>query len=451
MLNDSAETVGAANSVPLALHSTNQSGFQQAYQLASCFDIEPGNAVTAAFLSLLFQQTGARDSLVKLRDWLNTYVSSFIKKPLREQADQVEKVLAVAAYLYTSYQTRQKTFNQSQLFEYINYAQKQSWFDDTFIAFYCGFLKDEVDTCREVDNFFKSNLDIFLSKKNIPAICQALIVLSEKASDVDRQRCHQVIRQRMENSALPLRDSAWVLWSMHTAVDVSNQQAAQELANVIHTRLQEYMSMLVRESQVFSLLALMLNDMGQADLRRYVTSISANNTSSLVKLTFHEGVVNLSKADSLGNTDMDRLSVADVSLALIALSATGWHRLIGVPQAQENHLRSSLRKAQELTEGAVIISKGELSVANILAIILEMILGVVIFSYFLDVKLNFSFDVSQVSLPDSLRDIDLSILLVAGWLDHLAAQIKALRSGKSAIEGMLQLPILRHFGIGKKL
>lgn len=450
MVNDSAETVGAANPIPLVLHSTNQSGFQQAYQLASCFDIEPGNAVTAAFLSLLFQQTGSRDSLMKLRDWLNTYVSSFIKKPLREQADQVEKVLAVAAYLYTSYQTKQKTFNQSQLVAYISYAQKQSWFDDTFIAFYCGFLKDEVDTCREVDNFFKNNLDIFISKKNIPAICQALIVLSEKVSDVDRQRCYQVIRQRMEYSALSLRDSAWVLWSMHTADD-SNQQLAQELANVIHTRLQEYMSILVRESQVFSLLALMLNDMGQADLRRYVTSISANNTGSLIALTFHEGVVNLSKADSLGNTDMDGLSVADISLALIALSATGWHRLIGVPQAQESQLVSSLRKAEELTEGAVIISKGELAVANILAIILEMILGVVIFSYFLNVKLNFSFDVSQVSLPDSLRDIDLSALLVAGWLDHLAAQIGALRSGKSAIEGMLQLPILRHVGIGKKL
>lgn len=439
------------NSVPLSLHSVNQSGFQQAFQLASCFDIEPGNTVTAAFLSLLFQQTGSRDSLMKVRDWLNAYVSSFIKKPLREQADQVEKVLAVAAYLHASYQTKQKTFNQSQLFEYINYAQKQSWFDDTFIAFYCGFLKDEVDTCREVDNFFKSNLDIFLSKKNIPAICQALIVLSEKITDVDRQRCYQVIRQRMEYSALPLRDSAWVLWSMYTAADVSNQQSAQELANVIHTRLQEYMSMLVRESQVFSLLALMLNDMEQADLRRYAASISANNTSSFVKLTFHEGVVNLSKADSLGKTDMDRLSVADVSLALIALSATGWHRLIGVPQAQEKQLKTSLRKAQELTEGDVIVSKRELAVANILAIILEMTLGVIIFSYFLNVKLNLSFDVSQVSLPDSLRDIDLSALLVAGWLDHLAAQIRALRSGKSAIEGMLQLPILRHVGIGRKL
>ena len=99
---DSTEAIEVTNSTPLVLYKISQSSFQQAFQLASCFDTEPGNAVTAAFLALLFQQTESRDSLIKLRDWLNTHVSSFISKPLREQTDQVDKVLAVAAYLYTA-------------------------------------------------------------------------------------------------------------------------------------------------------------------------------------------------------------------------------------------------------------------------------------------------------------------------------------------------------------
>lgn len=449
---DSTEAIEVTNSTPLVLYKISQSSFQQAFQLASCFDTEPGNAVTAAFLALLFQQTESRDSLIKLRDWLNTHVSSFISKPLREQTDQVDKVLAVAAYLYTAYRTKRRVSNQSQFLEYISYAQKQSWFDNTFLAFFCSFLKDEIDACREVDGFFKSNLDTFLSKKNIPAICQALIVLNEQILVVDRQRCYQTIEHRMEHATLPLRDSAWVLWSTYTAIENSDQQLTQELASVINDQLQEYMSMLIRESQIFSIIALLLNDIGQADLGGYITSISATNTNSPVQLTYNEGEVNLSlsKANRLGKTNIDGLSMADISLALTALSATGWHRMIGVPQAQEEQLTSSLEKTQEL-KGGVIISKGELRVANFLAIMLEAIIGIIIFSYFLKVKWNFSVDVSQVSLADSLRDIDLSVLLVAGWLDHLFAQVKALRSGKSAVEGMFQLPILRHFGIGKKL
>lgn len=421
--------------------------FSQALQLVRCFDSEPGSPRGAALLSMLFQQLHIQSSLKTLHSWLYEYVSVFATDTPRDQTDLIEKTLAIAVYLRTS---EQNSFNialpEGSLIDYIEYASRQSWLGDPFLAFYCSSI-ETVHVCRNAEAYFEANFERFLAKRHIPGICQALLVLDGRLSKLDRERAYETVCSIVLNQDAPLAHASWGLMALHRSVSIDTcQSVSRYLTERLDAKLTELMSAVVKESQLFGLLALIWSGADQTNIVHHLRDSATDDHDRLVHVDLDSpGTIRLAFNVTAANGDSlasvaDRPPLTDISLALIAMHTAGRHRLIGVPESEEERLISALQRAQQLEkESSVIISRPESIVGSILGITMTVVVGLGVILYFSGSRVRFSLDLSQVSW----RDIDVFLWLIV-WVDYVLSQIQAFRSGKSAIAGMLEIPIVRH-------
>lgn len=435
------DTVGTES--VLALQKANRSSFCQALQLIRCFDADPGNSRVAATLSLLFDRLQLKDSSERLYSWLYHYISVFATEPPRSQTDQSEKVLAVAAYLFIS---DRNGFDlgapESYLSTYIEYASSQSWFGDSFLAFYCNSLSDWT-ACQTVNAYFEDRFERFLARRHVPAICQAVLTLHTRLSAIDLDRSLEVLFNALSSQSISLNHASWGLMAFSKLAETASRtNMANKLAELIDKQLTDHVSDLVRESRLYTALAKIWGDVAQADIH-HLESSSTYKGGSSVDVTLNVSGPTSPSQDVPGqnkNTE-NRLSLADVGLALVALHFSGRHELLGVVATDEARLISSLQKAQELEEeGKVVLRRAENTVSSILAILVTFALGLALILYFLGGNISVALDVSEISW----RNIDVFLWAVV-WIDSLLAQIQTLWSGGSAIRGLLQIPLLRHF------
>ena len=257
----------------------------------------------------------------------------------------------------------------------------------------------------------------------------------------------------LSDHAMSLSHAAWGLMALSRATLMNDYQStAKRLAELIDVRLMEYLSELIRESRLFGLLALIWSGAEQTDVHRYLDLFSTSDNGSLASVDLdNSGTIRLSfnvlgRSGELANSGVTWPSLADVGLALTAMHTAGKHRLIGVVETEETRLVSWLQKAQrQEQEGAIVLSRLENTVGSLLAIAATLVLGLAAGLYFLGARFHFALDLSQVSW----RDIDVFLWMVV-WGDYVLAQIQTLRSGGSAISGMLQIPILRHLARHEK-
>ena len=416
---------------PLALHKAYRCSFYQFLQLVRCFDSDPGNPRVAAMLSLLFQRLQLRNSLERLSLWLQAYVSPFISESPRSQTDQPEKVLAVAAYLFIADQAGLDiAMPESHLSAYIQYASRQSWFGDSFLAFFCSSLRGWA-VCQAANTYFRANFKRFLSKNHIPTICQAVITLDADLPEVDIDRSLTTVCSALSSQDVSLNHAAWGLMALSRHIQIDTcRSVANDIAELIDERLGDCLSDLLQESRLHRVLAMIWAGAEQADVRHYVESLSASECDPLDRMT------RATKWPSL----------ADVGLALIALHTAGRHELLGVVSAEQARLISSLQQAHDLNqEGSVVLSRSENVLGSMLAITVTFVLGSALALYFLGGDIHFAIDLSKASW----RNID-DFLWGVVWVDYMIAQIQALLSGGSAIRGLLQIPLLRHFPRARK-
>jgi hypothetical protein len=187
----------------------------QVLQLIRAFFANPETSNLAAILCLLSRGNNLEDSQNELRKWLYNYITPFALNAVRSEQNLEEKTLAIAAYFLLEKNNQQDQFllPGEHLINYLEYAEKQFWFDDPFLAFFCYHLKDRLTCCEKIDTYFKSKYELFLQKKHIPSISQALIVLQNGASTVDLQRGYEAISSLLKNADLPDNHLAWALWA----------------------------------------------------------------------------------------------------------------------------------------------------------------------------------------------------------------------------------------------
>lgn len=444
---DSTSTSTLETELPFHLQKTWRSSFYQALQLVRSLDFTPSNSTTAAIFSLLFQQLDIKPSLKSLHTWLDSYIFPFATDNLRNQADQSEKSLAVATYLYISEQNNfDICFPSGDLIDHIEYASNQAWFGDSFLAFYCHNLRNNVVACENVGEYFRDNFERFLIKRHVPSICQTLLVLGSQLPDKDREKASGVICSALSERPLSLNHAAWGLLALSSNSNHEYQSEVTRLISQIDSELTDFTAGLLRESQLSGLLFLMRSGSDREDLRRFVDRLPTVSPNSFVD-------VNLSNPESVSITfncareDLETVNnqfnhplLADTALALLAMHSAQAHNVLGVVEADETRLISCLQTVKYLErEGSVVLYRQENILSNLLAIVATFLVGLTGGLFFLGVKLDYVFDFSKVSY----RDFDIALFALV-WADFLWSQVQALRSGQSALHGMLQLPLIRH-------
>ena len=168
-----------------SLSLIKRTSYFQGLQLVKCFDYEPQTIRTAAILSLVYLSDfiNSKELIEIIQNWLHAQIQEFLDHDPRDQTDLPEKTLAVAIYLNILSSTEYDTYlDRANLDKYIDYAAKQSWFSDPFVAFFCYKLHHLIDVCKDGEKFLESNFNKYILRKNIAAICQTLIVAKDKVS-----------------------------------------------------------------------------------------------------------------------------------------------------------------------------------------------------------------------------------------------------------------------------
>ena len=127
----------------------------------------------------------------------------------------------------------------------------------------------------------------------------------------------------------------------------------------------------------------------------------------------------------------------EVGLALLALEASGYHRVYGFPENQKEKIISILTTGEEVSNNAVVLIGVEKILNNVMGIGTTLILGGLIFSYFF-ADLNVSIDLSKIPF----RDVAVwSYLIVWGIL--LINQILSMKNNQTSSRGYMSLPIVK--------
>lgn len=435
-------TTARRDDLPLVLQKTFRRGFYECLQIVRCFDTFPGSPTTAAYLSLLFQKLQIQSSLSHLHISLAAYIESFIAQHPRNQTDLSGKVLAAAIYLNISDLNKLPCeFPERRLIDYIEYAAEQSWLQDSFLAYYCSYLEDSVTVCQGARAYFTDNFELFLNRRSISAVSQALIVLGETLAVPERVRGYKHL-YTVTTGDNSIRHSSWALTALandrSSIVDLASRR---RLVEHLERHLSEYSTQLVQKAGMPSLLALIWSKTDLTDIQQYFEHVAVHEETQVYTVDCIDPS-HLRLDIDLANLGGELTSVADVAVALIALAVAGEHRIVGVVEAEEGRLETALIHAQRLQEaGLVPISRKENTLLGGIALITVFSAGAAICLFFLEANVAIQWDFSKVSW----RNWNVWVFAVF-WIDYMLAMVQAIASGESVAKGMTQLPLIRHSG-----
>lgn len=429
----------------LELISSWKSEFDLGYLLVQSFDASPISFRTSAYMSLLFSRLDKKDALERLTDWLVDHIAPFHLHSPRDETDLEDKTLGIAAYIMAADCLEIEALPSDLLIDYIEYAEKQHWFNDTFLAFFCNFLRGQVQACEKIEDYFLANIEQFLARKNVAAICQSLIVLSKRLSNQDCDKATNLLVSLIPQdlSQPPSTDLFWAFWALSIVNRTSDQRFITSLDKEICLRLRENLAYLVKTFKPIGLFALARSDTTEEALEEYLKDFG---TEFQYEYNSANGKFTVYLKDSPGregNKDQkarkNYLDIGSLTFGILSMFMARRYSITGVSGSAEEILSSALEWNRQKSKGAILITKSSVIIGNYLALFLTVVIGI---SYIL-YTLGYGF---QIIAPQNVQRPGLGdVFLIVSWLDFLFSQIHSIKRGGSAIDGMRAVPVLRHF------
>jgi hypothetical protein len=421
----------------ILIHQTRHPLFREALELVRCFDVSPGTPNTAAAMSLVFDITGETDSQQKLGNWLGSYIEPFLLNPIRDEQNLPEKALAIATYIFIAKRIDlDYKLPDEYLINFIEYASEQSWFGDHFLAFYCHYLKDQLVACEGVDKYFSKNYEKVLAKKHIPAISQSLIVLHGSLTDLDSKRGIDLLTSLL-NESNNISYIAWGLW----AFSVHNQ-TLDNLVDLLQHSINSAFIAVRKDSGVLGLLILAAMGGQSAQLHEYLKRQAKLQEAEKVKISLTEDYFKVDlRSIANARSGLEHLSIFSLCIGLVSLKNSKREEISYISGLDSQSLAKISDRLKRLSSGGgVDLSRIEKNLLNVLIVVTMLLLIGIIF-YF-QIGGGLSFDNSNLGLSKLTWE---EIVITISLIDYLLGTIEAARMNGNALEGLLKLPILRHW------
>lgn len=374
----------------------------------------------ASFLAIIFKEENDKEAIEKIRSWLFEYISPFVCYVPRDQTDLREKTLAIAVYIYLEDSSKNDNrLPDEYIIKYIEYAAKQEWIDGTLIAFLSSLSSDKFVVCASAVRFLQEKLPDFILQNNIEAICQSFYVLTNIEED-QKAASLNVIKVCVSSSTVSTFDLAWAILLL------SKYGQVEDYELLVHTKenLFQFISR-ITDPFIAHSFSSKLNLENPQIFQGNKTSQNAEN----------------SEEDSQDNLIYSTMEWSDLCLVIACLRLSNCYystSIIGYPEKKIEKVLEELRKDEN---GGIRISKNANLVGNLLAILSTLVVGILGCIYLFSIQFDNS-TIKITSQPD-LGDL----LLVVTWGDYFLSQIQALFRRESALEGMLEIPFIRHLDL----
>jgi len=396
--------------------------YAQALQVLDLAKKEALSPYVASLLAIIFSRSENQNCLGDLREWLSNYITPYLYSDPRNQADLREKTLAISTYyLVENPNDLVNSLPNEFLNKYIEYASKQDWYGDSFLAFIIGLLSDKHVISESALAYFNNKYSTFLEQQNIQAISQALFLIPTIGNSL-RESGLEIIRKSVANPYAQTYEKSWGLIGISKSVN----QSDIELQSHLKTGLYEELAHMTTSFFSKLISTTIKSKYGQSDKAKKDTNQDENRI---------EVDGDIEETQFVQSSDID---VAELSLitSSILLSDTFFNlSIIGI---SENQIVEFLDNENKNEKGFVQISRSANVIGNILAIIFTFLAGTLASIYLFGLRI----DNNQIVSTSNPALSDLLILPV--WADYLLSQIQAVSRGESALEGMKEIPLLRH-------
>lgn len=396
--------------------------YAQALQVLDLAKKEALSPYVASLLAIIFSRSENQNCLGDLREWLSNYITPYLYSDPRNQADLREKTLAISTYyLVENPNDLVNSLPNEFLNKYIEYASKQDWYGDSFLAFIIGLLSDKHVISESALAYFNNKYSTFLEQQNIQAISQALFLIPTIGNSL-RESGLEIIRKSVANPYAQTYEKSWGLIGISKSVN----QSDIELQSHLKTGLYEELAHVTTSFFSKLISTTIKSKYGQSDKAKKDTYQDENRI---------EVDGDIEETQFVQSSDID---VAELSLitSSILLSDTFFNlSIIGI---SENQIVEFLDYENKNEKGFVQISRSANVIGNILAIIFTFLAGTLasIYLFGLRIENNQIVSTSNPALSD--------LLILPVWADYLLSQIQAVFRGESALEGMKEIPLLRH-------
>ena len=396
--------------------------YAQALQVLDLAKKEALSPYVASLLAIIFSRSENQNCLGDLREWLSNYITPYLYSDPRNQADLREKTLAISTYyLVENPNDLVNSLPNEFLNKYIEYASKQDWYGDSFLAFIIGLLSDKHVISESALAYFNNKYSTFLEQQNIQAISQALFLIPTIGNSL-RESGLEIIRKSVANPYAQTYEKSWGLIGISKSVN----QSDIELQSHLKTGLYEELAHMTTSFFSKLISTTIKSKYGQSDKAKKDTNQDENRI---------EVDGDIEETQFVQSSDID---VAELSLitSSILLSDTFFNlSIIGI---SENQIVEFLDYENKNEKGFVQISRSANVIGNILAIIFTFLAGTLASIYLFGLRI----ENNQIVYTSNPALSDLLILPV--WADYLLSQIQAVFRGESALEGMKEIPLLRH-------
>ena len=396
--------------------------YAQALQVLDLAKKEALSPYVASLLAIIFSRSENQNCLGDLREWLSNYITPYLYSDPRNQADLREKTLAISTYyLVENPNDLVNSLPNEFLNKYIEYASKQDWYGDSFLAFIIGLLSDKHVISESALAYFNNKYSTFLEQQNIQAISQALFLIPTIGNSL-RESGLEIIRTSVANLYAQTYEKSWGLIGISKSVN----QSDIELQSHLKTRLYEELAHMT--TWYFSkLISTTINSKyGQSNKAKRDTNQDENRV---------EVDGDIEETQFVQSSDID---VAELSLITLSILLSDTFFNLSIIGISENQIVEFLDYENKNEKGFVQISRSANVIGNILAIIFTFLAGTLasIYLFGLRIENNQIVSTSNPALSD--------LLILPVWADYLLSQIQAVFRGESALEGMKEIPLLRH-------
>jgi len=396
--------------------------YAQALQVLDLAKKEALSPYVASLLAIIFSRSENQNCLGDLREWLSNYITPYLYSDPRNQADLREKTLAISTYyLVENPNDLVNSLPNEFLNKYIEYASKQDWYGDSFLAFINGLLSDKHVISESALAYFNNKYSTFLEQQNIQAISQALFLIPTIGNSL-RESGLEIIRTSVANLYAQTYEKSWGLIGISKSVN----QSDIELQSHLKTRLYEELAHMT--TWYFSkLISTTINSKyGQSNKAKRDTNQDENRV---------EVDGDIEETQFVQSSDID---VAELSLITLSILLSDTFFNLSIIGISENQIVEFLDYENKNEKGFVQISRSANVIGNILAIIFTFLAGTLasIYLFGLRIENNQIVSTSNPALSD--------LLILPVWADYLLSQIQAVFRGESALEGMKEIPLLRH-------
>jgi hypothetical protein len=396
--------------------------YSQALQVLDLLKNEALTPYVASQLAIIFIRSEKQDNLTDILEWLFNYITPYLYSVPRDQSDVREKTLAISTYyLLEDPQDQRFSLPNEFLNRYLDYASKQDWYGDTFLAFITCLLADKHTISRNALDYFKRKYPNFLEQQDIQAISQALYLLPELEESL-KEPGFTVIRASLENPYSQTYEKSWGLIGISTSGNKSDFE--------IHAKLKtsQYNELAPITTAFFSKL------IPQTVTTDHTQSSKTINASDLNE----NGTIESRDDEETLSYQFPDLDIAELCLITFSIFLSNSFFNLSIIGITEKQIIEFIDHENKTSKGFIQISKSANIIGNILAIIFTLMVGALAINYLFGLK----FEKGQILSTSTPALSDLLLLPV--WADYLLSQIQAVFRGESALEGMKVIPLVRH-------